>query len=126
MTYALLVGVGGFLGAILRYLVSGFVYQALHEPLFPYGTLFVNALGCAFLGLAAGVAEGRGLLSAEARVFLFIGFLGSFTTFSTFGYETLRLAKDGEFLLALGNVGGQVILGLGGVWAGDALAKLII
>jgi CrcB protein len=61
----------------------------------------------------------------EARVFLLIGFLGSFTTFSTFGYETLQLLRDGELLSAALNVLVQVGLGLGGVWAGDALAKLI-
>jgi len=125
MLYMVLVGLGGFLGAMLRYLVSGFVYGALREPLFPYGTLAVNALGCLLVGLLAGLAESRGLFSPEARVFLLIGFLGSFTTFSTFGYETLQLLRDGELLSAALNVFGQVGLGLGGVWAGDALAKLI-
>ena len=123
--YALWVGLGGFLGALLRYLVSGLVYGALHEPLFPYGTLLVNAFGCFLLGLLAGLAEARGLFSPEARVFLFIGLLGSFTTFSTFGYETLQLLKDGGWFLAGANVLGQVALGLGGVWIGDALARLM-
>ena len=123
--YALLAGLGGFLGALLRYLVSGLVYEVLREPLFPYGTLVVNVLGCFAIGLLAGLAEARGLFSPEARVFLLIGFLGSFTTFSTFGYETLQLLKAGELLLAGANVGGQVMLSLSGVWAGDALAKLM-
>lgn len=122
---ALLVGLGGFLGAISRYGLNGFVYGILREPLFPYGTLLVNVLGCLAIGFLAGLAEARGLFSPEARVFLLIGFLGSFTTFSTFGYETLQLLRGGDLGAAAVNVGAQVLLGLGGVWAGDALARLL-
>ncbi len=120
-----LVGLGGFLGAISRYGLDGLIYWALHEPLFPYGTLAVNTLGGLLIGLLGGLAETRGLFTAEARVFFLIGFLGSFTTFSTFGYETLQLLRDGQLLSASLNVLLQVGLGLGGVWIGDALAKIV-
>jgi len=126
MIEVLLAGLGGLIGAMLRYLLSGWIYKLLHEPLFPYGTLTVNALGCLLIGLLMGLAEGRGLFSRETRVFLFIGLIGSLTTFSTFGYETFQLMRDGQFGLVLGNVLLQVLLGLGGVWLGDAWAKALI
>jgi CrcB protein len=120
-----LVGLGGFLGAISRYGLNGLIYWALREPLFPYGTLAVNVFGCLIIGFASGLADGRGLLSPEVRVFFLIGFLGSFTTFSTFGYETLQFLRDGQLLSASLNVLLQVGLGLGGVWIGDALARIV-
>ena len=120
----LLVGAGGFLGAIVRYLVFLGVFQTpLAASGFPYGTLAVNVAGCLIIGLVGGVASSHGLFAAGsgARVFLFIGILGGFTTFSAFGYDTLMLARDGSFLLAVGNVGLQIVLGLGAVWLGYRL-----
>ncbi len=125
MTKTLLVGCGGFLGSIARYLVGGAVHQLASGPVFPYGTLVVNLTGCLAIGVLGALAEARGILSPEARVFLLIGILGGFTTFSSFGYETLQLLRDGEAFPALANVLLQVVLGLGAVWAGSALVRLI-
>jgi CrcB protein len=75
-------------------------------------------LGCFLIGLISGLAELRSLLSPEWRMFLLIGLLGGFTTFSTFGYETIALVRDGAFLTALANVLVQVVLGLSAVWLG--------
>ena len=91
MSKILLVGFGGFVGAVLRYGISGWVQRWTGSVNFPYGTLAVNLLGCLVIGLLAGLAEDRGLFTPEARLFLFIGVLGAFTTFSTFGIETLNL-----------------------------------
>jgi CrcB protein len=119
----LLVGGGGFLGSVSRWLVAGWVHRALGVSAFPVGTLVVNVAGCLVIGLAAGLAEGRGVLGPEARLFLLLGFLGGFTTFSTFGYETVGLARGGEDLHALANVGLHLGLGLAAVWLGGALAR---
>lgn len=121
----LLIGMGGFMGSVLRYGLSGYVQQLTRSIGFPYGTLAVNLLGCLVIGFLAQLADTRGWLSDDARAFLFIGVLGGFTTFSTFGNESLNLLRDGENLLALANVGAHVILGLGAVWAGRTLAYLI-
>jgi CrcB protein len=117
--------VGGFLGAVLRYLVSGWAYRLAGNAWFPYGTLTVNIAGCLLIGFLSGMAEGRHLLSPDMRALLFIGFIGSFTTFSTFSYETLTLARGGEMWVGLLNIGLHLGLGLIGVWLGFSLAKLI-
>ena len=121
----LLVGCGGFLGSIARYLLGGAVHRVVQSPVFPFGTLLVNVSGCLAIGFLGGLAEERGLLSPEARVFLLIGVLGGFTTFSSFGYETFQLLRDGEMLPALLNVLLQVGLGLVGVWAGYTSTRLL-
>lgn len=125
MLQVCLVGAGGFLGAILRYLVGGWVHGILDNVSFPYGTLVVNAAGCLVIGFLSGLAESRSVFSPEARLFLFIGVLGGFTTFSSFAYETFSLARDSENLAAMMNVFGQLSLGLAGVWFGNALARLM-
>jgi CrcB protein len=117
----LLVGAGGFLGSILRYSLSGLVYRMVPGAAFPYGTLAVNIVGCLAIGSLAGIAESRGVIGPELRLFLFIGVLGGFTTFSTFGYETFELARDGEMIGVLANVLLHVIAGLGAAWLGHAL-----
>ena len=120
----LLVGVGGFLGSVSRYLVGGWMHRALGTG-FPYGTLTVNVLGCLAIGLLGGLAETRQMITPEARLFLFIGLLGGFTTFSSFGYETLAFARDGEFVIAGLNVILQMGLGLGAVWLGILASRLL-
>jgi fluoride exporter len=119
----LLVGAGGLVGSIARYLLGGWVYRLVKTPLLPYGTLAVNVLGCLIIGFLAGLSESRQVFPREARLFLFIGVLGGFTTFSTFGFETFALARDGELLAAAGNVVAQVIFGLGAVWLGNILSR---
>jgi CrcB protein len=116
---------GGFLGAILRYLVGGWVHGILDNVSFPYGALVVNAAGCLVIGFLSGLAESRSVFSPEARLFLFIGVLGGFTTLSSFAYETFSRARDNENLAAMMNVFGQLSLGLAGVWFGNALARLM-
>lgn len=91
--------------------------------LFPAGTLAVNLLGCLAIGLVAALVEERGALDPAARVFLLVGVLGGFTTFSTFGYETVALVRDGNLLLAGGNVAASLAAGLAGVWAGIVVAR---
>jgi CrcB protein len=119
-----LVGIGGMLGAIARYAAGGLVHR-LYPGRFPLGTLLINIAGCFVLGLLATLATDRGVLSASLRMFLFIGVLGGFTTFSSFGYETMTLWQDGLWWPALLNVAASVILGLGAVWAGHAVARLV-
>jgi CrcB protein len=119
------VGVGGFCGAVLRYLISGWVQSVSRSIDFPYGTLAVNALGCLAIGLLSELSAARGLFGPDTRALLFIGLLGAFTTFSTFSNETLNLITDGNHLAALANIGLQLSLCLGAVWGGHVLALQI-
>lgn len=125
MTKLLLVGAGGFLGSVLRYLASGAVQSAARYVHFPWGTLAVNTAGCLLIGFLTGLAETRGIFSLEQRLFLITGFLGGFTTFSAYGYETYFLVRVGETMLAAANACGQVVLGLAAVWLGHLLANLL-
>jgi CrcB protein len=119
------VGFGGFAGAVMRYLASGWVQQASGSVTFPWGTLAVNAAGCLAIGALSYLADTRGILHPEARLFLIVGVLGGFTTFSAFGNETMNLLRDGENLLAGANVGASVLLCLASVWAGRVIAIAI-
>ena len=121
LIHSLLVGAGGFLGALLRYALSGLVHRQLPLTSFPYGTLAVNLVGCLLIGALAGLADFRQLFSPEARIFALIGVLGGFTTFSTFGYETFVMLRDAEYLRAAVNVGLHVVLGVALVWIGYSL-----
>ena len=125
MTNILLVGFGGFIGSVLRYLASGYVQQSTKSIDFPYGTLAVNVIGCFIIGFLAQMAEERGVFTSESRLFVFVGILGGFTTFSSFGNETLNLARDSQIMNALANVGANVILGLFAVWLGRTVSYLI-
>jgi CrcB protein len=124
MQLALFVGVGGFLGAILRYFMSGWVQDILGKPYWPYGTLAVNVLGCLVLGFLVGLVEVRNVFSPEVRSLLFIGVLGGFTTFSTFGVETSALLRDGALTSAAVNVLLQVVFGVGAAMVGYYLSHL--
>jgi fluoride exporter len=119
----LLVFVGGGLGAAARYWLQGFVYAETGTG-FPYGTLAVNVLGCFLIGLLMSSMEERFLVQPSIRVFLTIGILGGFTTFSSFSFETLSLLHDGESLYALANAFGTLFLCLFGTWLGIQLGKL--
>jgi CrcB protein len=116
----LLVALGGALGSVLRFLLSGVVQG---QATFPIGTFVVNAVGCLAVGVVAGLAFDRSSLSPNARLFLIVGVCGGFTTFSAFSYETLRLIESGEMWRAGLNAGGQLVTGLAAVWAGLALAR---
>lgn len=118
----LIVGTGGALGAVLRYVVSGLVQRLDPWGSFPLGTLAVNVVGSAVLGLLGGLSESRSVLGAGTRLFVFIGVLGGFTTFSTFTYETLALLRSGEAAKAAVNVGASLLLCLFGAWIGYGVA----
>jgi fluoride exporter len=120
-----LVGFGGFLGSALRYIVSGYVQQSARDIGFPYGTLAVNVIGCFVIGALSALAENRGVFTTEARLFVFVGILGGFTTFSTFSNETMNFLREGDNLRALANVTAQLILGLGAVWLGRSIVTAI-
>ncbi|MFQ5515064.1 MAG: fluoride efflux transporter CrcB [Myxococcota bacterium] len=120
---ALLVGSGGFAGSLLRYALGGAVHRQLPLATFPYGTLAVNLLGCVLIGALAGLADSRQVLTPELRTFALIGLLGGFTTFSTFGYETIAMAHDGEHLHAVANVALHLVLGLSLVWLAYGLTS---
>jgi len=120
----LCVGLGGFLGAIARYLLSGLLLRL--SVVFPCGTFAVNILGSFGLGFLMALVTETLLIPSSLRLFLAIGFLGSFTTFSTFMYETHALLEGGEFWLALLNLGASLILGLVGVRLGWWLAHQLL
>lgn len=113
-----IVGSGGFIGSLARYGVGGLVHRQFPLAIFPYGTLLVNLLGCLLIGLLAGLAESRQLFGPQFRQFALIGVLGGFTTFSTFGYETMAMLRDADYLRAGANVGISVVGGLALVWLG--------
>ncbi|MBI5137051.1 MAG: fluoride efflux transporter CrcB [Nitrospirae bacterium] len=124
MRLVLAVGLAGFFGAVARYLLGGWVYRLLPGT-FPFGTLFVNVLGSLLLGVVFQLGTERAALSPELRVALATGFLGAFTTFSTFSLETVNLLREGSLLMALANVGGNVLLCLGAAWLGLGLVRLL-
>jgi CrcB protein len=117
----LLVGAGGFVGATLRYVLGGLVSRHA-PPEFPWGTLLINVSGCFLIGVLAVLAEERGV-GLGGRLFLMAGVLGGYTTFSTFGYETLSLMREGSHALAAANALGQLLLGLAAVWVGMTVAR---
>ena len=123
MINVLLVGAGGFLGAVARYgMVTG-VARLVSQPTFPWGVLAANVVGSLIIGVLAGLSESRNLFSAEARLFLFIGLLGGFTTFSSITNDTLTLVRESNYLSALGNVALSFVLGMAAVTVGYVLAK---
>jgi fluoride exporter len=119
----LLIGLGGCIGSILRYLLSGWA-QTGAGP-FPRGTLAVNVLGCFSIGILAELIEARGFLGPEMRGFLLVGILGGFTTFSTFANETVNALRDAAFAVAAANVLLSIGLGLAAVWGGRLFAHAI-
>ncbi len=119
-----LVGLGGFAGAVVRWLVDAWVSDR-NPTAFPLGTLVINLAGSFLLGLLFAWVIERDLLAPEVRGPLMIGFLGAFTTFSTFMLESWRLVEDGAWALALLNLGGSLALGLVAVLAGLAVGRLL-
>ena len=109
---------GGAVGSVARFKLSGLVLHQTIDWRFPAGTFAVNVLGCLVAGVLAGLAEEHDLITPDARVFLFTGLLGGFTTFSAFGLETMFLVKRGELGIAAANVLLSVIAGLAALWLG--------
>lgn len=122
MLKLLLVGAGGFLGSIARALLSNWIQQA-SDSQFPFGTLAVNVLGCFVIGFLSQLGEMREVFSAETRAFLFVGILGGFTTYSSFGNETMNLWRGGFPVFMLLNIAAQLIIGLLAVWLGRFIAQ---
>jgi CrcB protein len=116
----LLIGIGGFIGAILRYVLGGWVQNSFIN--FPVGTLFVNVVGSFFLGLIMFLSEYQGLFSEETRVFLTIGVLGAFTTLSTFSYESFRLFDNSKLLLMAINLMSTVLFSMFAIYLGKIVA----
>ena len=120
----LLIGLGGFAGAIARYLVDGLVAERLPGS-FPWGTLVINVSGSLLLGFLFALAIDRALLPEEIRGPVFVGFIGAYTTFSTYLLESWRLVEAGAVGLAFLNLAGSVVLGLAGVVVGLAIGRLL-
>jgi CrcB protein len=124
MMRVLLVGLGGFVGTLFRYWLSGLIAKRYGET-FPLGTLAVNAIGCFIIGFLFYFFYDRSLTTPTARTVVLIGVIGGFTTFSSYGLQTFTLLRDGEVFLALVNVVASNVLGLALVWLGYVLAKAI-
>lgn len=117
---------GGSLGAVARWALQRWIDErapVAAASAFPWGVLVVNVSGCLVFGWLFGRFEGRPWATEAIRLAVFTGFLGSFTTFSTFGWNTLELLRAGQAALAFGNVAASLLLGLGAVWAGFALGR---
>lgn len=119
----LILGLGGFFGAISRYMLSEYVQNLFKQTAFPYGTLAVNILGCFLLGLLTHAAGAKGLLDAQTRLFLMVGFVGAFTTFSTFSLESANLFQSGQNAAGLLNILSSNLLGLVFVFIGQSVAS---
>lgn len=117
---------GAGLGGVLRFWCSGAIARAFGET-FPWGTLAVNVIGSLLIGLFAVVTgpDGRLLAGSTTRLFVMVGIFGGFTTFSSFSLQTLSLVRDGEWLLAAGNIVLSVVLCLVGVWLGHVVGAAI-
>ena len=120
----ILVGIGGMLGSIARYLIAVF-FAGQFSSVMPYATLTVNIVGCFLIGILFGLSERGNILTPEWRVFLTTGFCGGFTTFSTFSYESIRLIQDGEFYYVSLNVAASVVIGFAATYLGILLIKSI-
>ena len=122
MYQTFVIAAGGAFGAVLRYWVSGGVYQLLGRA-FPYGTLVVNVAGSLAMGLLFVLLLERSAAAPEWRALLLVGVLGAFTTFSTFSMETLTLLQEGAMLKALLNIFLSLALCLGAAWIGVIMGR---
>lgn len=120
----LLVGIGGFIGSVLRFYSQQVVSKYFPSTL-PYGTLAVNIAGCFFVGVIYALSEKGNILNPEWRIFLATGLCGGFTTFSTFSYETINLIKGGEWFYASVYVAFSVVIGLYATYLGILLIKFL-
>ena len=120
----LLVGTGGFLGSIARFLASRFMQNTI-PSVFPFGTFFVNISGCFLIGLIYGISERDSLFSSDWKMFLTAGFCGGFTTFSTFANENLAMLRDGDFLHFFLYTGLSVFLGIAATFLGVVISKIL-
>lgn len=122
----LLIGMGGFFGAVLRYLASSGMHKIIHEDNFPAGTFIVNIIGCFIIGLTLCFATNTNSLSEGFKLFLITGLIGAFTTYSTFSHDTYVLLTRKAYLLAFANVFGQLFLGILATTLGYFIANMLI
>ncbi len=118
-----IIGAGGFIGAIARYVIGVWIGQRWGRT-FPLGTFAINVSGSFLIGLLMALFTERYMVNPQWRLFLVVGFLGAYTTFSTFEYETGSLLRDGETMIALLNIVCSVAAGFAALKLGDVLAKL--
>lgn len=118
------IALAGAVGTVSRYAVAGWA-QKLGGAKFPWGTLAVNMIGCFLFGLIFALAEERFVLSSRVRIIFLTGFMGAFTTFSTFGFETAGMVRDGQWISALTNLAVQNVGGIICVLLGFALARIL-
>src|SRR4051812_4446069 len=121
MRQLLVVGLGGFVGSALRFKLGGFVLHHSAAWRFPLSTFAINLTGCFVIGVLGALAQHRDLFSPDARLFLFTGLLGGYTTFSAFGFEGVYLLRRGEFQIAILYALLSVLGGFAAVWLGYAL-----
>ncbi|MCK5730858.1 MAG: fluoride efflux transporter CrcB [Draconibacterium sp.] len=120
----LIVGTGGFIGSVMRYLVQIFVEKGLATT-FPWGTFVANVAGSFIIGIVFAFAEKGNLMSAEWRIFLAVGICGGFTTFSSFAYNNLTMITEQSFGQLLWNIGGSLFFGILAVYLGIILVRAI-
>ena len=124
MVNIFLIGIGGFIGAVARYGMAVWIGQRWGRS-FPLGTFIINVSGSFLIGLLMTLLTERFLVNPQWRLFMVVGFLGAYTTFSTFEYETGMLLKDGEWLIAGMNVVFSVLVGFAALKLGEVIAKSI-
>lgn len=124
MNKIIFIGIGGFIGAVMRFSICEIVQNNLNTNSLPYGTLLVNLLGCFLIGILSYLAESGGFLDPTIHSFLLTGFLGALTTFSTFSSDTVNLFRDGALHLSLLNIFLNLIPGIFFVVLGRKLAVL--
>jgi fluoride exporter len=125
MHNVLIVGAGGFIGSMLRYLISGYVQDISQSVAFPYGTLSVNVIGCFLIGIISQLVDLQIGITAETRLFLIAGVLGGFTTYSAFSNEAMNLIQDQRIFLTFLYIGAHLFIGLSAVFLGRMIINLI-
>lgn len=125
MKAILLIGIGGGIGSILRYLTSVLVSKQTFSSIFPWGTFAVNIIGCLIAGIILGILERQQVLNSDLKLLLITGFCGGYTTFSAFSIENVYLLQNGQLLTALFYISISVLLGIIAVWTGITVVKTI-
>jgi CrcB protein len=120
----ILIAVAGTVGTLSRYWLSGFTHRMFGSD-FAYGTLAVNVIGCLLFGLVWALAEERMAISVLARTVILVGFMGAFTTFSTFAFETMNYVRDSQYMLAFLNVAANCLLGFAAIVSGVWIARVL-